>query len=132
MLGKAQYDYVTSWRASDIKKIALLYEDHRPTAPRRRWACARGQAAGAQIVLDEAQRLGITDVTPLISKLRGLMRKILVLISSEFDASLLIIRVMRQQRPTVPVVGGAADTYSRLRQGTGPIPRRKRRLAPVA
>ena len=65
------------------------------------------KAAGAQIVLDEAYPLGITDVTPLISKLRGSDAQIVFPISYLND-SLLIIRVMRQQRLTVPVVGGAA------------------------
>ena len=58
-------------------------------------------------MLDEAYPLGITDVTPLISKLRGSDAQIVFPISYLND-SLLIIRVMRQQRLTVPVVGGAA------------------------
>ena len=108
VLGKAQYDYAASVVAGGqgIKKIALLYEDTaygtsqpRDCAPqpgrRRRYRAGRGLS------------LGITDVTPLISKLRGSDAQIVFPISYLND-SLLIIRVMRQQRLTVPVVGGAA------------------------
>ena len=108
MLGKAQYDYAASVVAGGqgIKKIALLYEDT---------AYGTSQAAGLRAAASRRRRyragrglsLGITDVTPLISKLRGSDAQIVFPISYLND-SLLIIRVMRQQRLTVPVVGGAA------------------------
>ena len=109
VLGKAQYDYAASVvaGASDIKKIALLYEDTAYGTSQAVGVRNAAKAAGAQIVLDEAYPLGITDVTPLISKLRGSEAQIVFPISYLND-SLLIIRVMRQQRLTVPVVGGAA------------------------
>lgn len=109
VLGRAQYDYAASVvaGASDIKKIALLYEDTAYGTSQAVGVRNAAKAAGAQIVLDEAYPLGITDVTPLISKLRGSDAQIVFPISYLND-SLLIIRVMRQQRLTVPVVGGAA------------------------
>ena len=109
VLGRAQYDYAASVvaGASDIKKIALLYEDTAYGTSQAVGVRNAAKAAGAQIVLDEAYPLGITDVTPLISKLRGSDAQIVFPISYLND-SLLIIRVMRQQRLTVPIVGGAA------------------------
>lgn len=109
VLGRAQYDYAASVvaGASDIKKIALLYEDTAYGTSQAVGVRNAAKAAGAQVVLDEAYPLGITDVTPLISKLRGSDAQIVFPISYLND-SLLIIRVMRQQRLTVPVVGGAA------------------------
>jgi branched-chain amino acid transport system substrate-binding protein len=109
VLGQAQYDYAASVvaGASEIKKIALLYEDTAYGTSQAVGVRNAAKAAGAQIVLDEAYPLGITDVTPLISKLRGSDAQIVFPISYLND-SLLIIRVMRQQRLTVPVVGGAA------------------------
>lgn len=109
VLGRAQYDYAASVvaGASEIKKIALLYEDTAYGTSQAVGVRNAAKAAGAQIVLDEAYPLGITDVTPLISKLRGSDAQIVFPISYLND-SLLIIRVMRQQRLTVPVVGGAA------------------------
>ena len=109
VLGKAQYDYAASVVSGGqgIKKIALLYEDTAYGTSQAAGLRAAAKAAGADIVLDEAYPLGITDVTPLISKLRGSDAQIVFPISYLND-SLLIIRVMRQQRLTVPVVGGAA------------------------
>ncbi len=109
VLGRAQYDYAASVvaGASDIKKIALLYEDTAYGTSQAVGVRNAAKAAGAQVVLDEAYPLGITDVTPLISKLRGSDAQIVFPISYLND-SLLIIRVMRQQRLTVPIVGGAA------------------------
>ncbi|AYD65879.1 ABC transporter substrate-binding protein [Achromobacter spanius] len=109
VLGRAQYDYAASVvaGASDIKKIALLYEDTAYGTSQAIGVRNAAKAAGAQIVLDEAYPLGITDVTPLISKLRASDAQIVFPISYLND-SLLIIRVMRQQRLTVPIVGGAA------------------------
>ncbi|MGR2374973.1 ABC transporter substrate-binding protein, partial [Salmonella enterica] len=73
VLGRAQYDYAASVvaGASDIKKIALLYEDTAYGTSQAVGVRNAAKAAGTQIVLDEAYPLGITDVTPLISKLRG-------------------------------------------------------------
>lgn len=109
VLGRAQYDYAASVvaGASDIKKIALLYEDTAYGTSQAVGVRNAAKAAGTQVVLDEAYPLGITDVTPLISKLRGSDAQIVFPISYLND-SLLIIRVMRQQRLTVPIVGGAA------------------------
>lgn len=109
VLGKAQYDYAAAVvaGASGISKIALLYEDTAYGTSQAVGVRNAAKAAGAQIVLDEAYPLGITDVTPLISKLRASDAQIVFPISYLND-SLLIIRVMRQQRLTVPVVGGAA------------------------
>ncbi|ADP19294.1 receptor family ligand binding region family protein 28 [Achromobacter xylosoxidans A8] len=109
VLGRAQYDYAASVvaGASDINKIALLYEDTAYGTSQAVGVRNAAKAAGTQIVLDEAYPLGITDVTPLISKLRGSDAQIVFPISYLND-SLLIIRVMRQQRLTVPIVGGAA------------------------
>jgi branched-chain amino acid transport system substrate-binding protein len=63
--------------------------------------------ANIEIVLDEAYPLGITDATPLISKLRTLSAQAVFPLSYLND-SLFIIRAMRQQRVTIPVIGGAA------------------------
>jgi branched-chain amino acid transport system substrate-binding protein len=63
--------------------------------------------ANIEIVMDEAYPLGITDATPLISKLRTLSAQAAFPVSYLND-SLFIIRAMRQQRVTIPAIGGAA------------------------
>jgi branched-chain amino acid transport system substrate-binding protein len=65
------------------------------------------KAAGVQIVMDDAYPLGITDVTPLINKLRASGAQAVFPVSYLND-SLQIIRAMRQQRITIPAIGGAA------------------------
>jgi len=56
---------------------------------------------------DDAYPLGITDTTPLINKLRGSGAQAVFPVSYLND-SLLIIRTMRQQKLTIPAIGGAA------------------------
>ncbi|QIL74397.1 ABC transporter substrate-binding protein (plasmid) [Diaphorobacter sp. HDW4B] len=109
VLGQAQYDYAAAVvaGADKIKKIAILYEDTAYGSSQAVGVRNAAKKAGAEIVLDEAYPLGITDVTPLISKLRNSDAQLVFPISYLND-SLLIIRVMRQQKLTMPVVGGAA------------------------
>jgi branched-chain amino acid transport system substrate-binding protein len=56
--------------------------------------------------MDEPYPLGITDATPLINKLRASGAQA-VFLASYLNDSLFIARTMRQQRITVPVIGGA-------------------------
>jgi len=63
--------------------------------------------AGVEIVMDDAYPLGITDVTPLINKLRASGAQAVFPVSYLND-SLQIIRVMRQQGIPIPAIGGAA------------------------
>ena len=57
--------------------------------------------------MDEVYPLGITDATPLISRLRASGAQA-VFPMSYLNDSLFIIRTLRQQRMTIPAVGGAA------------------------
>jgi branched-chain amino acid transport system substrate-binding protein len=57
--------------------------------------------------MDDAYPLGITDVTPLINKLRSSNAQAVFPVSYLND-SLQIIRAMRQQRIDIPAIGGAA------------------------
>jgi len=109
VLGRAQFDYAAAVvsGAEKVSRIALMYEDTAYGTSQAVGVRNAAKAAGVQIVMDEAYPLGITDVTPLINKLRGSDAQLVFPISYLND-SLLIIRVMRQQRLTMPVVGGAA------------------------
>jgi hypothetical protein len=55
----------------------------------------------------EAYPLGITDVTPLVNKLRAAKPQIIFPVSYLND-SLLIVRALRQQKVNLPIVGGSA------------------------
>jgi len=109
VLGQAQYDYAAAVvaGADKIKKIAIMYEDTAYGTSQAVGVRNAAKKAGAEVVMDEAYPLGITDVTPLINKLRASGAELVFPISYLND-SLLIIRVMRQQKLTLPVVGGAA------------------------
>jgi len=63
--------------------------------------------ANIEVAMDEAYPFGITDATPLVSKLRDSGAQAVFPVSY-FNDSLFIIRTMRQQRILIPVIGGAA------------------------
>jgi branched-chain amino acid transport system substrate-binding protein len=108
--GRAQVDYtlaIAEAAGSKIEKIAIMYEDTAYGIAQSRGLRRAAKDANIEIVLDEAYPLGITDATPLISKLRTLSAQAVFPVSYLND-SLFIIRAMRQQRVTIPAIGGAA------------------------
>lgn len=109
LIGKTQFDYAlaTASATRKLSKIAILYEDTAYGTAQAAGLRDAAKAAKAEIVLDEAYPLGISDVTPMINKLRASGAEIVFPVSYLND-SLLIIRTMRQQRINLPVVGGAA------------------------
>jgi branched-chain amino acid transport system substrate-binding protein len=109
-IGKAQLDYtVAIAQASDAKidKIANMYEDTAYGTAQAGGLRAAAKAANIEIAMDDAYPLGITDTTPLINKLRASGAHAAFPVSYLND-SLLLIRTMRQQRITMPAIGGAA------------------------
>ncbi|NYT63410.1 ABC transporter substrate-binding protein [Alcaligenaceae bacterium] len=109
LIGKCQFDYAVATASGDkkIQKIAIMYEDTAYGTSQAGGLRAAAKAANVEIVLDEAYPLGISDVTPLINKLRASEAQIVFPVSYLND-SLLIIRTMRQQKINMPIVGGAA------------------------
>lgn len=109
VIGKAQFNHALelSGGASKINKIAILFEDTAYGTSTASGLRAAAKAAGVEIVLDEGYPLGITDVTPLINKLRASKAQMVFPVSYLND-SLLIVRALRQQRINIPIVGGAA------------------------
>jgi branched-chain amino acid transport system substrate-binding protein len=109
VIGKAQFDGAVALASTKekVSKIAILYEDTAYGTAQAAGLRAAAKAANAQIVLDEAYPLGISDVTPLINKVRNSGAQIVFPVSYLND-SLMIIRTMRQQQINVPIVGGAA------------------------
>jgi branched-chain amino acid transport system substrate-binding protein len=110
VIGKAQFDYVAAIAqaaGSKIEKIAIMYEDTAYGTAQATGLRAGAKAANVEIVMDDAYPLGITDTTPLVNKLRGSGAQVVFPISYLND-SLLIIRSMRQQKLTIPAIGGAA------------------------
>src|SRR5215213_4760899 len=109
-IGKAQFDYtlaIAGAAGQKLDKVAIMYEDTAYGTAQAGGLRAGAKAAGVEIVMDDAYPLGITDATPLINKLRGSGAQAVFPVSYLND-SLLIIRTMRQQRITMPAVGGAA------------------------
>ena len=110
VIGKAQFDgaiALASTSQKKIEKIAILYEDTAYGTSQAAGLRAAAKAANAEIVMDDAYPLGISDVTPLINKLRNSGAQIVFPVSYLND-SLMIIRTMRQQQIDLPIVGGAA------------------------
>jgi branched-chain amino acid transport system substrate-binding protein len=110
VIGKAQFDYtaaIAQAAGTRIEKIAIMYEDTAYGTAQASGLRAGAKAANVEIVMDDAYPLGITDTTPLINKLRGSGAQAVFPVSYLND-SLLIIRSMRQQKLTIPAIGGAA------------------------
>lgn len=109
-LGKAQLDYtlaIAQAAGTKIDKIAIMYEDTAYGTAQANGLRAAAKAANVEVAMDDAYPLGITDTTPLINKLRASGAQAVFPVSYLND-SLLIIRTMRQQRITMPAIGGAA------------------------
>lgn len=109
-IGKAQFDGAVALASNGqgkIEKIAIMYEDTAYGTSQAAGLRAAAKAANVQIVMDDAYPLGISDVTPLINKLRNSGAQIVFPVSYLND-SLMIIRTMRQQQIDLPIVGGAA------------------------
>jgi branched-chain amino acid transport system substrate-binding protein len=109
-IGKAQFDYtaaIAQASGTKIDKIAIMYEDTAYGTAQAGGLRAGAKAANIEIVMDDAYPLGITDTTPLINKLRASGAQAVFPVSYLND-SLLLIRTMRQQRITMPAIGGAA------------------------
>ena len=109
VIGKAQFNYAVELAGGSdkINKIAIMFEDTAYGTSTASGLRAAAKAAGAEIVMDEAYPLGITDVTPLINKLRASTAQMVFPVSYLND-SLLIVRALRQQRINMPIVGGSA------------------------
>lgn len=110
VIGKAQFDYTLALAKAageKIERVAIMYEDTAYGTSQATGLRAAAKEAGAALVMDEAYPLGITDVTPLVNKLRASGAE-LVFPVSYLNDSLLIIRSMRQQQIDIPAIGGAA------------------------
>lgn len=110
VLGAAQFDgtlAIARKAGTDLQRVAILYEDTAYGTSQAGGLRKAAAKAGVQIVLDESYPLGITDVTPLINKLRASGAQAVFPVSYLND-SLQIIRVMRQQGLAIPAIGGAA------------------------
>jgi len=110
VFGEKQFSYTVDLlkqAGRRVNKVALFYEDTAYGTAQAQGLRTAAKEAGVEVVVDEAYPLGITDVNPLINRLRASGADIVFPVSYLND-SLLIIRAMRQQNITIPVVGGAA------------------------
>ncbi len=109
VIGKAQFTFAADLLGGTAKvnKVAILYEDTAFGTSTASGLRAAAKAANVEIVLDEAYPLGITDVTPLINKLRAAKPQVIFPVSYLND-SLLIVRALRQQKISALIVGGSA------------------------
>lgn len=109
-IGAAQFDgtlAIAKAAGQNLERVAVMYEDTAYGTAQAVGLRDGAKRAGVQLVMDDAYPLGITDVTPLINKLRASGAQAVFPVSYLSD-SLQIIRVMRQQGITIPAIGGAA------------------------
>lgn len=110
VIGRAQVNYTLAIAAaagSKIEKIAIMYEDTAYGVAQSRGVRRAAKDANIDVVMDQPYPLGITDAAPLIDKLQASGAQAAFPVSYLND-SLFIIRSMRQQHISIPVIGGAA------------------------
>jgi branched-chain amino acid transport system substrate-binding protein len=109
VIGKAQFNFAAelTGSAGKVDRVAIMFEDTAYGTSTAAGLRAAAKAANVEIAMDEAYPLGITDVTPLINKLRAAKAQIIFPVSYLND-SLLIVRALRQQKINLPIVGGSA------------------------
>src|SRR5262245_37945823 len=110
IIGRAQVNYtiaIAGAAGSKIEKIAIMYEDTAYGVAQSRGLRRAAKDANIEVVMDEPYPLGINDATPLINKLRATGAQAAFPLSYLND-SLFIVRTMRRERITIPVIGGAA------------------------
>ncbi|MEH2512872.1 branched-chain amino acid transport system substrate-binding protein [Nitrobacteraceae bacterium AZCC 1564] len=124
VLGKAQLDgciEIAKANGQKLERIAIMFEDTAYGTSQAGGLRAGAKAAGIQVVMDEGYPLGITDVTPLINKLRASNAQAVFPVSYLND-SLQIVRGMRQQKLEIPTIGGAAGyIIPDFEKGLGPF-----------
>ncbi len=110
VIGRAQFDYavaIAQAAGEEVKRAAIMFEDTAYGTSQATGLRAAAKDANIELVMDDAYPLGITDVTPLITKLRASGAQMVFPVSYLND-SLLIIRTMAQQQVDLPAIGGAA------------------------
>ncbi|QWF36959.1 ABC transporter substrate-binding protein [Bordetella hinzii] len=108
--GEKQFQYaldIAAKAGAKLSKIAIFYEDTAYGTSQAEGIRKAAAKAGVEVVIDDGYPLGITDVAPLVNKLRRSEAQVVFPVSY-FNDGLLIIRTMRQQRINMPVIGGAA------------------------
>jgi branched-chain amino acid transport system substrate-binding protein len=124
VIGQAQVNYTLAIAAaagSKIEKIAIMYEDTAYGVAQSRGVRRAAKDANIDVVMDQSYPLGISAATPLIDKLRASGAQAAFLVSYLND-SLFIIRSMRQQHISIPVIGGAAGyVIPDFEKGLGPF-----------
>jgi branched-chain amino acid transport system substrate-binding protein len=110
VIGRSQVNYTLAIAAaagSKIEKIAIMYEDSAYGVAQSRGLRRAAKDASIDVVMDQPYPLGISDAAPLIDKLRASGAQA-AFPASYLNDSLFIIRSMRRQHISVPVIGGAA------------------------
>lgn len=108
-IGRAQVESCVEIAAAAgraLERVAIMYEDTAYGTSQSAGLRKAAAANGLSVVMDEAYPQGITDVTPLINKLRAADAQVVFPVSYLND-TLQIVRSMRQQQVDIPVVGGA-------------------------
>ena len=108
-IGAAQLDgtvEIADGAGQKLGSVAIMYEDTAYGTSQAKGLRDTAAKHGLDVVMDEAYPLGITDVTPLINKLRSTDAQA-VFPCSYLNDGLQIIRSMRQQDINLPVIGGA-------------------------
>jgi branched-chain amino acid transport system substrate-binding protein len=107
-VGKAQLNYaieIAKAAGKELKNVAVVYENDAFGTKSAEGVKAAAQAAGLKVVLDEAYPLSITDATPIANKIAAAKPDAIFPVSYLNDG-ILLIRALKQNKITIPVVAG--------------------------
>ena len=121
VIGRAQVNHtlaIAKAAGGKVDKIAIMYEDTAFGIAQSRGLRRAAKDANTEVVMDESYPLGIIDATALVEKLRASGAQAVFPVSYLNDG-LFIVRTMRREGITVPVIGGSAGYVRRFRRGSG-------------
>jgi branched-chain amino acid transport system substrate-binding protein len=107
-VGKAQLNYaieISKTAGKQLKNVAIVYENDAFGTKSAEGVKIAAEAAGLKVVLDEGYPLSITDATPLANKIAAAKPDAIFPVSYLNDG-ILLIRALKQNKVTAPVVAG--------------------------
>jgi branched-chain amino acid transport system substrate-binding protein len=111
VIGRATFDYALeigeAAGGQAVERVAIMYEDTAYGTSQAEGLRDSAEDAGITVVMDEAFPFGITDVSPLVSSLRGSDAQLVFPVAGAADDAIKIVGGIQRQGLETLVVGGS-------------------------